>query len=395
MNCTPYILQLDLLAEVDPTQTKSTVIEKQNQVLIKLSKKKPATWGELLYPKGKDETLARRNASVARQEKLMHEANEQRKADKKATQNMSMQTQWDLEKKNKSAIQQLKDNEKQKAEEDLKAWEKGLEEKSAPSKSGETSSTVARSSESGKNTTSSARTLPPPRKSKSITVSFSDASKTGAPARNDKFVEPTREDEKKKIGAAADSDSKGISEEQAVFLKDKGDKFLKARVFDAAINAYSSALRLDESNIRCYLNRASGFLSLSEQSIPNAAHSFRFYLQKCCEDCSSAVGLLEKATTTIPTDELVSVPIGLFVFYSVFLLPRSIISPYISLSPLSHLPLPASRLPTSPLCLSRPVSKRSLTCDGAQLSHNLASFLLLYKSIARLSLLFLTRNSER
>lgn len=68
----------------------------------------------------------------------------------------------------------------------------------------------------------------------------------------------------------------GIDEEDATWLKAKGDDFFRGGDFRSAINAYSSALEMDEHQIGCYANRAACYLKLN---LP----------YDCKADCSSGI----------------------------------------------------------------------------------------------------------
>jgi tetratricopeptide (TPR) repeat protein len=68
----------------------------------------------------------------------------------------------------------------------------------------------------------------------------------------------------------------GVEEEDPNWLKAKGDDFFRGGDFRSAINAYSSALEVDEQNIACYSNRSACYLKLHMYS-------------DCKEDCSLAI----------------------------------------------------------------------------------------------------------
>jgi dyslexia susceptibility 1 candidate gene 1 protein len=63
-----------------------------------------------------------------------------------------------------------------------------------------------------------------------------------------------------------------ISEEDPFWLKAKADDFYRTSDYHSAINAYSSAIELDENFISCYLNRSLCYLQLSD-------------LLNCLSDC--------------------------------------------------------------------------------------------------------------
>lgn len=70
-----------------------------------------------------------------------------------------------------------------------------------------------------------------------------------------------------------------ISEEDPVWLKAKGDEYYRHNDFLSAINAYSTALDLDDNMISCYANRSVCYLS---QQMYN----------DCVEDCDDAIRLV-------------------------------------------------------------------------------------------------------
>lgn len=74
-------------------------------------------------------------------------------------------------------------------------------------------------------------------------------------------------------------DSKGIEEQNAIFLKEKGNNFFKQENYEAAINAYTSAIELEPENIGCISNRAACYLKLKNY-------------EKSQEDCNKGIEVL-------------------------------------------------------------------------------------------------------
>jgi dyslexia susceptibility 1 candidate gene 1 protein len=77
-----------------------------------------------------------------------------------------------------------------------------------------------------------------------------------------------------------------ISEEDPFWLKAKGDDFYRNRDYQSAINAYSSALELDDNYISCYLNRSLCYLQLSDPL-------------NCLSDCRDGLQILGKQLVEI------------------------------------------------------------------------------------------------
>jgi len=75
-------------------------------------------------------------------------------------------------------------------------------------------------------------------------------------------------------------DSKGIEEESAVYLKEKGNIFYKHEDYEGAINAYTSALELEPENIGCLSNRSACYLKLKKY-------------EECLKDCDKAITTLK------------------------------------------------------------------------------------------------------
>lgn len=74
-----------------------------------------------------------------------------------------------------------------------------------------------------------------------------------------------------------------VSEEDASWLKAKGDDFFRVGDIRSALNAYSAALDADEDFVACYANRASCYLTLQ-------------LYEACVEDCVAAIERIQKET---------------------------------------------------------------------------------------------------
>eukprot|EP01043_Picozoa_sp_COSAG02_P129981 COSAG02_NODE_67610_length_252_cov_1.013072_1_plen_83_part_11 len=72
-----------------------------------------------------------------------------------------------------------------------------------------------------------------------------------------------------------DDDAVDLGEQNALFLKDRGDGFFGRRDYEAAVNAYSAALTLDRDLPAVYSNRAACYFCLSDYTA-------------CAKDCTSA-----------------------------------------------------------------------------------------------------------
>jgi dyslexia susceptibility 1 candidate gene 1 protein len=67
----------------------------------------------------------------------------------------------------------------------------------------------------------------------------------------------------------------------SLWLKERGDYFLKNKQFDNAVMAYESALKLDPQFTECYLNRSLCYMQSGD-------------LEECINDCTSAIDVLSE-----------------------------------------------------------------------------------------------------
>jgi hypothetical protein len=84
-------------------------------------------------------------------------------------------------------------------------------------------------------------------------------------------------------------------EQQAVFLKEKGDALLRGGDVHGAIGAYSAAVALDARSVACVANRAAAYLRLADATEPSATQAqvcccVRLYVCVCV--CAFVVGML-------------------------------------------------------------------------------------------------------
>ena len=97
-------------------------------------------------------------------------------------------------------------------------------------------------------------------------------------------------------------DAVDIGEQNPVWLKDRGDQFFAKGDYSSAINAYTSAISLDDDEYVAtqagrvsayYSNRSACYFQLGKHS-------------KCASDCDRAIELLELSlagSTEAPTDK--------------------------------------------------------------------------------------------
>mmetsp|Transcript_8132 Transcript_8132/g.13162 ORF Transcript_8132/g.13162 Transcript_8132/m.13162 type:complete len:579 (+) Transcript_8132:149-1885(+) len=119
----------------------------------------------------------------------------------------------------------------------------------------------------------------PIRQAGTVTVKFTEVTGPGQDVPARESVTREVEEAKKRAKAPKNSDARDISEENPVWLKDKGDKFFQSRDYTSAINAYTAALAIDPTMVSALSNRAASYLSIQ-------------CWNQCIEDCSTALDLV-------------------------------------------------------------------------------------------------------
>jgi len=126
------------------------------------------------------------------------------------------------------------------------------------------------------------RTLPPPRAlNQKINITFTPRDRPTAARESEDEKYRNHMKRQRAIKASLDKlhDSKGVEEESAIFLKEKGNIFFKHEDYEGAINAYTSALELEPENIGCLSNRSICYLKLKKY-------------EECLKDCDKGISTL-------------------------------------------------------------------------------------------------------
>mgnify|MGYP003385860461 CR=1 FL=1 len=135
--------------------------------------------------------------------------------------------------------------------------------------------------------------VPPPRQATKVELNFTPRifptpMRESAKAQEENWIAKNRK-HLKKHGVYAAAHQAGlknkavtggnISEEDPVWLKAKGDEYYRHNDFLSAINAYSTALDIDENMVSCYANRSICYLAQQMHG-------------DCVEDCDDAIRLV-------------------------------------------------------------------------------------------------------
>ncbi|GAB5357550.1 hypothetical protein AAMO2058_000383800 [Amorphochlora amoebiformis] len=306
VNHKPYLLDLDLNKEILYSDIRVTIMPEY--IKINCPKEKKVEWEALRAIGDKESLKKRREESVSQAEQARYKHLQRVKEEKKDAQEKALRSHWAVQDKHKKAVEDLKQRDIQLGKEEIAnfagKFTKNLDEKpedhdkpKSPSDlfTGGNESQEPKVKEIWATVPSAAATeklendynLPAVRSSRTIEVVFTKNSRKGMPRRGDHNHELAEIRKKRK-------DMSGPLQEQAVFLKDKGDAFFRNGDFLAGVNAYSEAVQKDEEMVQCYSNRALCHFQIAEELIgqgksPKILH----HLRTCRSDCSTALALLE------------------------------------------------------------------------------------------------------
>eukprot|EP00466_Bigelowiella_natans_P003372 jgi/Bigna1/90534/estExt_fgenesh1_pg.C_720095 len=306
VNYKPFILDLDLKHPIKYQDVLVRILPKY--IEIKCEKAIEGIWKELRATGTKEDLKNRREKSLAEAEKASEEVRSKRKEEKRELQTKALHTHWKVQDKHKSAIETMKKQEIEKGFKDIENFaqqmndkEEGREDEGKAQSpadlfqkgSGQGTSMINNNNNNGQKKTAE------PSATKEIWASiiivkllatceadednsriFLQEVKKGyrissryrsmqrccliaairMPLRGDHDAELAKIRRERK-------DTSGPLQEQAVFLKDKGDKFFKNGDYIAGINAYTAAINKDPEMVQCYSNRAGCYLMLFRTAV--------------------------------------------------------------------------------------------------------------------------------
>lgn len=264
INYKPFLLDLNLFQEI--VEDKSKAVFKDGVLNICLEKKEYQLWGQLCFVGSKSEIRVRREESLK-----LHDAQTRQHMEMAATRKVDeerimLRQQMSLEEKERQRMDAIKKLEKKNAEEEMFAAFRKIKDDFVDN---------------------SQDYLPPPIR-KSVHATFRHTPRL--------FKTPLRESTKKQEeefiiknrsrlrenALLADVD---ISNVDPIWLQSKGDEFYQRGDIGSAINAYSEALKADNTMVEILISRASCFLDLREA-------------EPCITDCLAALMLLDNLIVT-------------------------------------------------------------------------------------------------
>lgn len=355
VNFSPYIIDIVLSGYIDPNQHKARV--RNGALVVTLKKLSPGKWPSLANTS--DSADAIKAESLREHEELQQQQMERRKDRRINDERFSTRSQMALDERERTRLDNLKLEEKTRAEEEVYRTFEELEKTrwgktnaAAPDVAaakregnlGAKSSTgdifddddlshadivneilgdgdgedpVSDDEQEGRSQEESDAThifenvngadeldddvvyVPPPRAPQKVQLDFTPRlfptpMRESAKAQEEDWIAKNRK-HLKKHGVYAANHRAGltnkkktggnISEEDPVWLKAKGDEYYRHNDYLSAINAYSTALDLDETMVSCYSNRSICYLA-------------QCMYADCIEDCDDAIRLLIGNHTT-------------------------------------------------------------------------------------------------
>lgn len=152
--------------------------------------------------------------------------------------------------------------------------------------------------------------LPPPRAGGNITITFTPRPFTNA-ARESKVAEEEewlakmaaarkiKQPDNKKGKGEEEEGGESINERNPEFLKDRGNEFFKTGNYEAAINVFTQALKLNHLLPSLYANRAACYLSTgnTEACISDCCKALELYYPVVPANVSSRAKVLARRGT--------------------------------------------------------------------------------------------------
>eukprot|EP00002_Diphylleia_rotans_P036564 TRINITY_DN8073_c0_g1_i5.p1 TRINITY_DN8073_c0_g1~~TRINITY_DN8073_c0_g1_i5.p1 ORF type:complete len:533 (-),score=99.17 TRINITY_DN8073_c0_g1_i5:330-1928(-) len=317
---TPYLLIVDLFDAVDEMKSVATV--DNDELRVVMPKIRSGSWAQQTFKGTKEEILRRRNESIERTQEREKHAREEKARLKREAERHTVQRQIQVEQAERLAMEQRIEEEKRmfmretaldNSDSSVRRDESDDEDKESnvqpqvnqPSQSDEEtpadeSMEAPRSEELNSDffTESDVQPqpayVPPVRQSNSVAVKFTPKI-ANVPARDSNDPNEV----KKATGNKPKAEASTLEEKSAIWLKEKGDKFFTLGDFPSAIQAYSDALHLEPSNLRCLANRAAahfraGSVGFEYTDVPGEKLlSQQAFLKACVSDCSVGLSLTQ------------------------------------------------------------------------------------------------------
>ncbi|KAG5470275.1 hypothetical protein LSCM4_02970 [Leishmania orientalis] len=314
-----YLLALDLLHDIDPAKSTQHFMDAKDGVVLHVKLRKAEVnlvWDALSVRQsslGKQALMQRRQESLQRAQQRYQAQLDARVTQREAEKRRMLEAQWDVEKAQRTQIEQRVKAEKDAAEAELYAWEGSRTTpavntaSASPSSPGDAkpegappcsvdvfAAVRAAATPSSPDLprpqaalpaapTSSSSTATPPaiRQADTVNVTIDFTPKTfSMPTRSRGDEEYYRQSRYKPVSI----------EDTPMFWKERADKCYRSQQWKAAANAYSESIKRDGAFLTCVMNRSACYLHLAEY-------------KKAIEDCSLALTMLANTPASEVTQE--------------------------------------------------------------------------------------------
>ncbi|XP_062998289.1 dynein axonemal assembly factor 4 [Elgaria multicarinata webbii] len=308
VNCPPFLFEAILYAPIDDVH--STAKIENDSVFFTLYKKEVGMWESLLMENGDKEKMQRIREDAVRKAQEDAKAEAEAKATQKRERSkFALEATMKLEEMERKRIEERKEEERKKATEEIEKWKEQNEKQkktqetyqshherrkpleknrqiksSSKGKSKPSTMTGARSSRNMFSEKLKEESLPAPRPTGSIEISFTPrvfptALRESRIPEEEEWLCKQAEAHRMINADIAEIEDLKEEEKNPDWLKEKGNKMFETGNYLAAVNAYNLALRINNKIPTLYLNRAACHLRLRN-------------LHKAIEDSSKALDLL-------------------------------------------------------------------------------------------------------
>jgi dyslexia susceptibility 1 candidate gene 1 protein len=267
VNAAPtYVLSLDLFDAIVVDKSSFSTLELP-ALRLKLQKATAEPWPTLCIDKATPNAVVRqrRDDALARAEALYNVKLDTREKQKEVEKKRMFNEHWELEKQQRSAIEEKVRNEKEAERSSLHQWETSL-----PGPSSSSTNRIMSPSD-----------IPAIRRAETTNVSIDFTPKSvSLPTRSRGDEDYYRKSRYKPVSI----------EDSPMFWKDKGDKLYRSRNWKAAADAYTESIKRDGCFMSCVSNRAACFLQM---------HNYA----RAIEDCDLALTMLANTPASETTQE--------------------------------------------------------------------------------------------
>nr|XP_022920778.1 dynein assembly factor 4, axonemal-like [Onthophagus taurus] len=290
----PFFFEAFPLEAIDPLESKCTLTT--NEIVFELFKIKAGDWSSLEIDLPKQEKNRLKKELIEEEHKRFQDDCKEKVQRKHALKKLAVREQMEIDTKQRAYIENVKNTEKKTALGDLDVWKKEInpEERKADLSSSESEEEIIAipTKKIPRKIPNyipkynlkkiQSNNIPLPRKTSSIAVEFTER-ELPTPSRESRLAEEEewfRKQAEVRRSVGFDSDDLRPEEKNPMFLKSKGDEFLKNENYLGAISAYTFGLKLCDKYVDLYIKRSE-------------AHFMQGNMQRTITDCSTALELLK------------------------------------------------------------------------------------------------------